>query len=73
MVDESTRDVKPALGLAWSNMVHVRLMLHRNETVEGEEELRQVSIALRIFLKWVMYLFRLALVFMYILKMGLPL
>ena len=36
-------EVRPALGLAWSNMVHVRLMLHRNEVVEGEMELKQVS------------------------------
>ena len=44
MATENARgEVRPALGLAWSNMVHVRLMLHRNEVVEGELDLKQVS------------------------------
>ena len=32
--------VKPALGLLWSNSVNARIILERNETVDGEEELQ---------------------------------
>lgn len=35
--------VKPALGLAWADMVTVRLMMLREEGVEDGEEQRKVS------------------------------
>ena len=41
--ENGREEVRLALGLTLSNMVHVRLMLQRNEVVEGEVELNQVS------------------------------
>ena len=44
LANESGRgEVRLALGLVWFNMVHVELMLCRNEVVEGEVELKQVN------------------------------
>ena len=33
---------KPALGLAWADTVTVRLVAHRREAVESEEECQKV-------------------------------
>ena len=38
----STNGIKPALGLAWADMVTVRLMLTRPEAVETEADYQQV-------------------------------
>ena len=46
MDSESSRGgggVKPALGLAWADMVTVRLMMLRDEGVEVGEEQQQAS------------------------------
>ena len=38
---ESVNGVRPSLGLAWADMVTVRLLLTRDEGVEGTEDVVQ--------------------------------
>ena len=40
-VTSSEEGIKPALGLIWSNSVTVRIVLHRDETVDNEAEFKR--------------------------------
>ena len=46
MDGESKSNVKPALGLAWSEEVTMRLMMTRHESVESEEDCQKVCMSL---------------------------
>lgn len=42
-VNSSGESIRPALGLAWANMVGTRIMLHREETVDNAADYSKVG------------------------------